>query len=193
MSQQLPLNRRLWIAAQLVLRSLIALDIWFYYTSEDTRPAIFDTMDEYPNFFVFEEHAQFVAFVVQLACLFDRSNGTISLPRLAREMKSGHLIAGPDASEVDALFAQAAPLVEKLNVLRHEAFAHRSAAIDYDDAFKKAAVTYGQLRELAETALKIANQFSKARGLGEHFHNELPRKDAERILKALTREAAGAR
>jgi hypothetical protein len=44
------------------------------------------------------------------------------------------------------------------------------------------------LRDLTELALGIANKLLLARGLGEHFFNELPRQDAEAMLKALAQK-----
>jgi hypothetical protein len=53
----------------------------------------------------------------------------------------------------------------------------------------KAAVTPGQLRELTRIALRIANKMLLARGRNEHVFNELPRDDAEAMLKALAQAA----
>jgi AbiU2 len=180
----LPLSDRIERAAQLVLRSRVFFDIWFYFEG-NTRAGILDTMREYNEFFRFAPHAHLAAFVVTMVALFDKRRDTISLPGLAREMKSANLLPAQTQSEVDALISRAAPLVSKIGLLRHNAFAHRSATLSYDDVFNLAAVTAAQMRELTEIALKIANVLAGAIGRSEHFFNELALKDAEEMMKAL--------
>jgi AbiU2 len=182
----LPIDDRIERAAQLVLRARIFFDIWFYFESRDTRPAILDTMQEYSEFFRFAPYAHLIAFVVSIAAVFDKRRGTISLPHLVNEMKRGGLLSTEAQIEVDKLFTQAEPLSSKVAILRHNAFAHRSAAISYDDIFKMAAVTPFEMRELTDVALKLANQLARTRRLAEHSFNELPREDAEAMLRTLT-------
>jgi hypothetical protein len=180
----LPIDDRVERAAQLVLRSGIFFDIWFYFEGSHTRPAIIDTMREYSEFFRFAPYAHFVAFVVSIAAIFDKRRDTINLRYLASEMARSKLLSTQTQTDVDAL-RQAEPLVSKVAILRHNAFAHRSAAISYDDVFKKAAVTPFQMRDLTEIALQIANQLGQARGHSPRFFNELPREDAAAMLQAL--------
>jgi hypothetical protein len=136
-----------------------------YFEQKTTRDEIIETMREYNEFFRFTPHAYFVSYVVHIAAMFDRAKDTISLTRLAREMKAARFIQGQEAAEVDALLDEAAPIAAKVIILRHGAFAHRSASISYDDVFKFAAVKPDQLRDLTEVALKITNRLLLARGL----------------------------
>jgi AbiU2 len=184
----LPVDERLERAAQLILRSRTFLDIWFYFESKDTRPAIIDTMNCFSEFFRFDIHAHFVAFIVHIAALFEKRRDSINLPNLARELKQSNLMSAQAAADIDALLSQADQLAPKVRILRSNLFAHRSAALSYDEVFKKAAITPGEMRDLTEIALKIVNHLLLARGLRDHFFNELPRQDAEAILKTL-REA----
>ena len=100
-------------------------------------------------------------------------------------MKAARFIQGQDAAAVDALLDEAAPIVAKVTLLRHRAFAHRSASTSYDDVFKLAAVKPDQLRDLTELALKIANRLLLARGLKDESFTTLPREAAEAMMKAL--------
>jgi hypothetical protein len=181
----LPINDRVERAAQLVLRSRIFFDIWFYFESNDTRPSLLGTMREFNEFFRFAPHAHFVAFIVTIAALFEKRRDTISLSGLARELENGNLLPPQTQSEISRLFRQAAPLVSQVSLLRHNAFAHRSASLSYDDVFKMASVTTAQMRDLTEIALQIANHLTRAIGRSEHFFNELPREDTEAMMKAL--------
>src|ERR1700722_12540079 len=100
-------------------------------------------------------------------------------------MKAARLIRGEAIKALDELLTEAAPIASKVTVLRHYAFAHRSATISYDTAFEKAAVTHTQLRELTEVALKIANRLLLARGLKNEVFAPLPLGVAKAMMKAL--------
>jgi hypothetical protein len=180
-----PIEERLERAGQLVVRSRIFYDIWFFFESAEARPVIIEVMRRFNEFFRFDPHAHFVAFVVHMAALFEKRRDTINLPSLLKEMKTANLIPAQDAAEVDALLAQAKDVASKVTILRSNLFAHRSATLSYDDAFKKANVTANQLRELTEIALKVANRLLLVRGLRDQFFNTLPRENAEAMLTAL--------
>jgi hypothetical protein len=178
-----PLNDRLERAAHLVVRSRIFFDIWFYFEGKDTGPAIIDTMRRFWAFFQYDPEAHFVSFVIYIAALFDKRRNTISLPHLVKDARQS--IRNADVVEVDALLAQANPLATKVTILRNEVFAHRSATISYDDAFKEADVTPDQLRDLTELALKIVNRLLRARGCANYSFDRLPLKHAAAMLNAL--------
>lgn len=137
------------------------------------------------RFFRFTPHAYQVAYIVYLAGMFDKRKDTINLVQLAREMKAAHLIQGQAITELETLLAQAAPFASKVTILRHNAFAHRSASISYDAAFDKAEVTANQLRDLTELAQKIVNRLLLARGLKEVAFTPLPLEAAKDMMKAL--------
>jgi hypothetical protein len=120
-----------------------------------------------------------------MAGVFDKSRDTISLVALIREVKAAGKLKAHGAATVDALLLKAKPIADKVSTLRHNAFAHRSAHISYDDAFELAAVRPDQLRELTDIALEIANRLLLACGLQDQYFNEEPRKAAEAMMKAL--------
>jgi AbiU2 len=183
--RRLLINERFEEAARLVLRSRIFFDIWSYFESEDTRPAIIDAMNCFSDYFRFDSHAHFVAFIVHIAALFEKRSDTINLPDLTKELKQSNLISAQAAANIDVLLRQAKELAPKVNILRSNLFAHRSANLSYDEAFKKAEVTPHQMRVLTELALKIVNHLLLARGLEEQFFYPSPREDAEAMLKTL--------
>jgi hypothetical protein len=80
---------------------------------------------------------------------------------------------------------KAKPIADKVVLLRHNAFAHRSANTSYDDVFKIAAVKPDQLRDLTDVALEITNRLLLACKLQDQYFNELPREAAEAMMKAL--------
>src|SRR5262249_17221579 len=144
------------------------------------------------EFFVFTIHAHFVAFVVQVAGLFETRQNTINLRRLVNEMKADNMLPSKAAAEIDALLSEAEPLAKKVIILRSNLFAHRTAVISYACAFKIANVTADQLCNLTELALKIANQLLLAGGLPDQSFNPAAREHAEALLEALLRDHARA-
>ena len=143
-------------------------------------------MNLYSEFFRFDSHAHFVAFINHIAALLEKRDDTINLPRLAKELKKSGLISTQDTADVHALLGQAAPFACKAAILRNNLFAHRSAALSYPEAFNKAAATPNEWRDLAETALKVVNRLLTARGLQEHDFDTDPLTDVEAMMKALS-------
>lgn len=183
--QPLPLNDRLDRIGQQIVRARLFLDLWFYFEERNSRRNIIDIMQEYHEFFRFTPHAYLVTYVIYIAGVFDKSRGTISLAPLIREVNTTGELKKRDAEIIETLLMKAQPIVNKIAILRHKAFAHRSADISYDDVFKMAAVKPNQLRDLTDLALKIANRLLLARGLQDQFFTELPREAAEAMMQAL--------
>jgi AbiU2 len=188
MPRALPIDERLERAAQIVIRCRIFYDIWIYFEGQNTHPAIDD--ERFSEFFRFDPHAHFVAFVVHIAALFEKRKDTINFRRLVKEMEQAGLISVQNAAEVDALLTRAQPFASKVTILRSNLFAHRSATLSYADAFKKAAVTAKQLCYLTNVALKIANRLLIVRGRNDQFFNALPANHADAILRVLSRSPA---
>lgn len=185
MDKTLSLEKRLYRAGQHVVRSRLFLDLWFYFEGAETRPKIIETMREYNEFFRFTPHAYLLAYVVHITAMFDKRRDTISLTRLTHEMKAKRLIPGQTITELEALFVEARQIASKVAVLRHSVVAHLSAKMSYNAAFKEAAVTAHQLRDLTDLALKIANRLLLARGLREEFFTTLPLEAAKAMMNAL--------
>jgi hypothetical protein len=183
--QLLPLNNRLGRLGQHIVRARLFLDLWFYFEERDSRRKIIGIMREYNEFFRFTPHAYLATYVIYMAGVFDKSRGTISLAPLIRELKAAGHLKAQDALVVDALLAKAKPIADKVAILRHKAFAHRSAHTSYNNVFKMAAVTPAQLRELTDTALEITNRLLLAHGFQDQHFTELPREAAQAMMKAL--------
>jgi hypothetical protein len=160
-------------------------DIWWLYNGANTRPDIMATMNQYSEFFRFDDHAHFVSFIVHIAALFDNRRDTISLPRLVREAQSSTRIPATTVDCARPMLTRALSLSGKVAILRHNLFAHRSASLSYGDAFRQASVTVDELRELTETAMDLVNQLLVALGEPEQLHHTFPRDDAVRLLDAL--------
>jgi hypothetical protein len=185
--QKLPLIQRLDRIGQHIVRARLFLDLWFYFEEQESRQKILDTMREFNEFFRFTPHAYLTAYVIYMAGVFDRRRGTISLEYLVPEVEATGNLKADDLSTIDTLLLKARPIAKKVATLRHNAFAHRSAHISYDDVFRLAAIEPYQLRELTGISLAIANRLLLACGLQNQYFTDLPREAADEMMQALAK------
>jgi hypothetical protein len=189
--QPLPLKERLDRIGWHIVRARHLLDLWLYFEEQGSRDQIIETMEEYDAFFRLTPHAYVVAYVIYMAGVFDKSQDTISLLHLVPEMKTAGQLKEQDAAAVDALMDEAKPVADKVRILRHKAFAHRSAHISYDDVFEMAGVKAAELRGLTNSALEIANRLLRAHGRSVQHFTGFPREAAEEMMKALSAKGPG--
>jgi hypothetical protein len=143
-------------------------------------------MDEYSEFFRFTPHAYLVTYVVYIAGVFETRRDTISFAALISQMKAAGQLEGQEEA-VSNLLSVAKPIAKKVAVLRNNAIAHRTVSMSYDDVFKQAEVTPGELRDLTDVALEIANRLLRACGLQDQYFTDLPRADAVSMMTALAK------
>lgn len=190
MATPLPINEQLETAGDLVVRTRIFYDLWWFYEGAETRPQIIDAMNHYPEFFRFDSHAHFVAFVVHLAGLFERRDDTINLPGLLLELAEAKLLEPEAAAEAESILNEAKPLIPKVIILRSNLFAHRSASLSYAKAFEKADVTANQLGHLSNLSLRLVNCLLIARGLKDRIFHTLSRAHLKAMLDAIAKRPA---
>jgi hypothetical protein len=181
----LPINERLETAGELVVRTRIFYDVWWFYEGVETRPQILDAMNHYPEFFRFDDHAHFVAFVVHLAGLFENRDDTINLPGLLLELAEAKLLEPEANTKAESILNEAKPLIPKVMILRSNLFAHRSGSLSYAKAFEKADVTANQLGYLSGLSLRLINCLLVVRGLKDRVFNTLSRAHLKAMLDAI--------
>jgi hypothetical protein len=174
----------------LVVRARSFYDLWWLYESEDTRSGIISTLNEYSEFFRFDVHAHFVAYIVYLVGLFENRADTVNLAALVREAERSGTHRPDTIAGAHKLLAQARPLSSKVAILRSDLFAHRNISLSYAAAFRRASVSPNELRELTDIGLRIVNPLLAAKGFQEQCFHELARCDAERVFDALAKVAA---
>ena len=182
----LPLKARIDRVAQHVIRARLFLDLWFYFEEDRSRREIIETMREYGEFFRFNSHAYLVTYVVYMAGVFEARRDTVSFGALISEIKAAGQLVGQEEA-VSSLLSSAKPIAKKVAVLRNNAVAHRTINMSYNDVFKLADVTPGELRDITDIALKIANRLLLSFGLQDQHFTDLPREDAVSMMTALAR------
>lgn len=184
-----PLDERLNVAAQLIIRARIFYDIWWFYEGSDTYPRIRDTMNVYSAFFRYDIHAHFVSMLIHLAGLFESRGDTINFGALIKETEANG-ISKEAVDKAWALIREVADVPTKLIILRSNLFAHRGASHSYEEFFQKAKLKPDQIRDLTVVGLKIANTLLIAHDLKEQFFYKPSRDHVERLINDLAKANA---
>lgn len=181
----LPIEARVKTASQLVYRAGIFLDLWDFYRGP-TRDDILNTMNIYPGFFLWDEHAHQVSFVIHAGGLFETKDNTINLGQLVKELRADRRISANEGLRIDNLFESVSKVSNGVTIIRSNAFAHRSDTMTLNDAFEKAGISLDDLRNLMRVALQIINICLAACGLHAIEFYPLALEDAKRVLAALS-------
>ncbi len=180
---KLAINRQLEIVTQQIVRAKIFYDIWWLYKSSTTRPLIIETLNDFSEFFRFDEHAHFVSMVIHCAVVWDKSSDNVSLPSVSKRILD--VKRSPADKELSAEIINHAKAADRLVKLRHEAIAHRSATYDYEEAFKRAGIIPDTLPVLLNGWLSVINQLRIRRTMDDVSFAEFPLQDAKRLIHAL--------
>jgi hypothetical protein len=187
----LSLSARVDRISQHIIRARLFLDLWFYFEEDISRRQIIETMREYNEFFRFAPHAYLMTYVVYMAGVFENRRDTINLVSLAREVQASGRLNAQDEATLSGLMSPAKPIAKKVAILRNNAFAHRTISMSYNDVFALASVTPGELQDITEIALKIANLLLSSCGLQDQHFTDLPRQDAASMMATLARAHGG--
>jgi hypothetical protein len=185
MMELFPLDERIKLAAKLTVRAKIFYDIWWLSDEPVTSAEILPTMDRYSDFFLLDKHAHWVALIVQVAGLFEktRRKDTVNFNALIKSAKP--CIANSALESAFAILGAAELTSLKVKDLRDNLFAHRSASLSYSEVFRRAALTSNQLCELIGRGLQIANILLDARELPCESFDDLPRRSVHALLNDL--------
>lgn len=185
--QQLTLEQRLHRLGQHAVRARLFLDLWYYFEADDTRQHIIETMGEYNEFFRFTPHAYLLTYCIYIAGAFEKRRDTINFTALIQDTATGGHLQRSHEATVTALIPTAERIAKKVTILRHNAFAHRTSRMSYNDVFDLANVTPIELRELTDLALKLFNALAEAVGVTKQYFTELPTEDAKSMMADLAK------
>ena len=149
------------ILGKLLIRARVFFDAWKLSGGVDGKAQFREFWDEYWEYWRFNEHALLFSFIVHMAGLFEKRDDTINFHSVWNSQKDTDHGRNLSA-EMALLFKKAARAAKGVIIIRSNAMAHRSANLNYNEAFKKANVTPDQLSELTDTSLAIVN---KLRGM----------------------------
>ncbi len=178
------LHEKLEKLEQVVLRARAHFDIWSVYAGAGARPRLLPTMNDFSEFFRFDEHAHQFTFVVHLCQLLDRRAKTINLRTLIGEAHaSGYSTQATE--KAGSIAAEMEPIWKKLIMLRSNLFAHRSEQLGWNEAFSRAGVTANEIRRFTEQGLEAVHKLLGATGSHLNHFSDLPERDVLRLFDRL--------
>lgn len=150
------IERRVRIVADLTERARYYYDVFEFYEGARTRPYILDVMNDFYFFFQKQSHVHRLAMIVKLAVLFDKqATARVSVPALIKEAKS--YLKNSEYNQLSTELVKLGPPIQKVQLIRNKALAHRDGAIDFNEVFSQAAVSLNDLLKLIEFAKDVAD------------------------------------
>lgn len=180
----LTLDDSLRIIASIAVRTRKHFDLWWATVGASDRKPFAGAIDEYWEALRFLEHGQLVAIIVDGHLLLEQNPNHLSLHRLCKLVAAD----GGDTRLAEELIEAASPTATKFMILRHAAFAHRSAKLGYREVFVRAGITPDEMREHLERLHEIARQLLIARGLEPNNYDDLAQSTYVEMLTRLARD-----
>lgn len=178
------LEEKLQKLEQVVLRARAHFDIWWVYAGAGTRPRVLPTMNEFSEFFRFDEHAHQFAFVIYLCQLLERRAKTINLGAvIAKAQASGY--PAEVTQKVSAIAGGMEPTWKKLVILRSNLFAHRTDQLGWDETFSRAGITANEIRTFTGKGLTAVHTLLGVKGSHLNQFTDDPERHVLRLLDAL--------
>ena len=181
MGGSLPLLDRLREASTTLIVARASFDIWWLYAGSQTRPKFIAGMNEYSEFFRFDEEAHFRVAVVGLYTLFDGRSDTVTLKSLIDKVE----LAGNDVVQIRARLSALDVKIAAIKVLRHKLFAHRDHKLAYNTVYELAKVRPDDLRMLTDESLSILNDLAALLSFRSFEFRDYVAEDALELLKKI--------
>lgn len=162
-------------------------EIWWALKSDQTRPQFVDVLNRYPIYFQTAIHAHFVALLVSLYKLYETRADTYNIPRFLKLLQSGAALEPGVLASLDRQYQEMKPLWVKVSILRNKVFGHHSTAHSVEDAFREAAVTPNELRDLVAKTKSLLNELTQNLDRSTHAFNLGSGGEVVQVLEALQR------
>jgi AbiU2 len=182
-SNKLSLDTRLEVLTQQIVRARIYYDLWWLVTGSPSRELIIDQLNQFSDFFRFDNHAHFVSLIVHCTTVWDKNPNAISLPKLAGEILEPQRFSDHNATrlKISELEKGAAGLLK----IRHNAVAHRNAVMDYAGVFEQANVIPDQIPTMLTEWLEVTNLLRQLKEMQPQCFRETPLCDFQKLILKL--------
>lgn len=180
----LPLDEMLRSAGRSAQRCCTLFRLWLETAGNIGRAKHHDALATHWECLRFLEYGQLFGCVVEAHSLLDGHKNAITIPRLIKLARP----YGIDTSVAETYLTDAKPITAKLAVLRHKAFAHRTASMEYDDVFREAQISPDEIGAGCAYALRAVNQLLAGRKLPLAPRSDLPEEQYRRMLTLLQTE-----
>lgn len=181
MPPPLQIDQRLQRMGRQIVRARALYDLWWLCAGKETREPYGEAFERYSELFKFLEHGLLIAAVVQALIPFDKRSDTLSIRQAIKVVgRSGGLSA---AEAVDLSDRLEAVKVASMRMVRNNAFAHYSHALNYNEVFTKAGLRPMDIGVAIDEAMAIINVLLASQGLEPVERNEFPAQDGRMLLE----------
>jgi HEPN superfamily AbiU2-like protein len=163
-------------------------EVWWIYKGKHTRPKFIEAMNQYSLFFETSIHAHFVALLMALYQMYETRSDTFNISSLLRLLKSNETFDVATLAKLETMHDAAKPVWVKVNILRNNAFGHRSVHYTTEQAFKEAGLTANDLRSLIEHTRDLLNTASYAWDRSDLPFDLSAGEDLTRLLTDVSRQ-----
>lgn len=164
------------------MRARDTYEAWWYMKNTDVRPTYVDTMNHYSEYFVVAVHSHFVAMLMTLFRLYDKSKDALSIPGLLVSAQSEPRIPQEVAQRANAELELIEPVIKKIKLLRDKVFAHRDRSYTYERAFEEVGLTPDEVGKLTEVTLAIINSLTHALDKSTYEFEHKTKRDLLKLL-----------
>ena len=161
------------------------LHYWRCYNTPETVEPNIEAMNRFPWFFQIARRAFLNTALIDLCKLHERRPDSLSLHTLLRSAEGLSLAQPERLLEAEQSLKLAAPIHQKVRILRNKVFAHRNVNRDRDEWFTQAAVSPNALFELHEISKQIFNHISSAYDRSSNSFSLEGPQQFEQLLAAL--------
>ena len=148
--QNLTFEARLLAASRMARNAHVQFSLWSGLSSVDAHKAHRTVLNTYWEHLRFTKQAHLVAALVELHSLYKKHKRTINMPDLLLDMRR----SGLDVSKPQRMLDKVSDKIEKVEILRNNALAHRTKSKEYNDVFISADITPTEIRHLIDVGVE---------------------------------------
>jgi hypothetical protein len=179
------LIERVSLQAKLLIRAAVFYDIWRVHSDPQTRGAYIDTMNEYSEYFLFNESVYLSSTINAIYSLTENRPDTLNILASVKMVEERLSERATEIDQIRQEYRNANDKLEKIAILRNNVFAHRSAKLTYEATFEKVQMTPNDVRDSLTTCLGALNALLSLLGADKVEFRELPRDDFVAMLDDL--------
>jgi len=169
------------------MRARIHYGIWYVLKNRTDRRKYVDVMNDYYWFFSPSIGAHFTAMLLELCSIYDQKENRVNIHRVINHIGQMSGFDRRSFQGVRRRMRSVQPLLRKALILRHNVFAHMSAKLDPEDAFRKAQISMFNFRSLINHTEAMLQQLAKLSGNRERTLVESSELDVRDVLETLRR------
>ena len=169
---------------QQIQRAGIFYDLWWPLKGPELEFNI-DAANLFPDYFRFTHHAHLVAMIVHLMMPFESTGDRLSLESVINAGTREGLLSPQDRDDVRTRVRALHDRLQRIKLIRHKCFAHRSNAQSYDEVWNEAKVSAKDFKSTIDEAREAVNVLRRSAVLDPVEAWTRPKESSEALFALL--------